>query len=411
MSTHVRTDRVLASAVPTHESVFDNAVVLVVDDHEANLVLLERILVNAGTRHVHRTSDPEAVVELYRRLRPDLVLLDLHMPGMDGLTVMDAMRDATPADDFVPVIVLTADATSMAREAALRAGATDFLTKPVDAMEVTLRARNVLHTRFLHSRLQAHNAELRAEIAERDAAEREARMAASAKVRRLRAVLDVNPPRMLFQPVAQLASGKVMGYEALARFDQEPYEPPNVWFAEATKAGLGVEFELAALRIALDQLAVLPGAVLALNVSPTTAMTSDLADLLSHYPQERIVLELTEHAQVDDYDRLLESLTRLRSRGVCIAVDDAGAGFSSLHHILLLAPDIIKLDITLVRDIHKDPVKRALAWSLVTFAREIGSTIIAEGIETAEELSTLVDLGIPWGQGYHLGRPEPLPPR
>jgi CheY-like chemotaxis protein len=194
MSTHVRTDRVLASAVPSHESVFDNAVVLLVDDHEANLMLLERILVNAGTRHVHRTSDPEAVVELYRRLRPDLVLLDLHMPGMDGLTVMDAMRDATQADDFVPVIVLTADATSMAREAALRAGATDFLTKPVDAMEVTLRARNVLHTRALHSRLQAHNAELRAEIAERDAAEREARMAASAKVRRLRAVLDVTRP-------------------------------------------------------------------------------------------------------------------------------------------------------------------------------------------------------------------------
>jgi EAL domain-containing protein (putative c-di-GMP-specific phosphodiesterase class I) len=94
---------------------------------------------------------------------------------------------------------------------------------------------------------------------------------------------------------------------------------------------------------------------------------------------------------------------------VRLAVDDAGAGFSSLHHILLLSPDIIKLDITLVRDINRDPVKRALAWSLVTFAREIGSTIIAEGIETAAELATLVELGIPWGQGYHLGRPEPLP--
>ncbi|MBV8960015.1 MAG: EAL domain-containing protein, partial [Actinobacteria bacterium] len=151
------------------------------------------------------------------------------------------------------------------------------------------------------------------------------------------------------------------------------------------------------------------GAVLAINVSPTTAMTGELAQLLARYPQERLVLELTEHAQVDDYDRLLEALTRLRSRGVCLAVDDAGAGFASLHHILLLSPDIIKLDISLVRDIHEDPVKRALACSLVTFAREIGSTIIAEGIETPDELATLADLGVPWGQGYHLGRPAPLP--
>ncbi|MBV9664778.1 MAG: EAL domain-containing response regulator [Actinobacteria bacterium] len=410
MSTPIRTANPLPTAAPTHESVFDDAVVLVVDDHDVNLQLFERILVNAGTRHVHLSSDPLGVVELYKRLRPDLVLLDLHMPGMDGLTVMDAMRDATRPEDFVPVIVLTADATPMAREAALRAGATDFLTKPVDAMEVTLRARNVLHTRALHKRLQAHNADLRAEIAERDAAEREARMAASAKVRRLRAVLDVSPPRILFQPVAQLDSGKVVGYEALARFDQEPYEPPNVWFAEAAKVGLGVEFELAAVRLALDHVAsIQPGAVLAINVSPTTAMTGELAQLLAKYPQERLVLELTEHAQVDDYDRLLEALTRLRSRGVCLAVDDAGAGFASLHHILLLSPDIIKLDISLVRDIHEDPVKRALACSLVTFAREIGSTIIAEGIETADELATLADLGVPWGQGYHLGRPAPLP--
>jgi EAL domain-containing protein (putative c-di-GMP-specific phosphodiesterase class I) len=332
------------------------------------------------------------------------------MPGMDGLSVMDAIRDATPADDFVPVIVLTADATPIAREAVLRAGAIDFLTKPVDAMEVTLRARNVLHTRALHARLQAHNAALRAEIAERDAAERQARMAASAKMRRLRAVLDVNPPRIVFQPVVQLASGALVAYEALARFDQEPYEPPNVWFSEAAKFGIGVEFELNALRLALDALPSVPeGVALALNVSPATARTAQLADLLSRYPQARLVLELTEHAQVDDYDRLLQALTRLRSRGVRLAVDDAGAGFSSLHHILLLAPDIIKLDITLVRDINRDPVKRALAWSLVTFAREIGSTIIAEGIETADELATLVELDIPWGQGYHLGRPEPLP--
>ncbi|MBV9936811.1 MAG: response regulator, partial [Actinobacteria bacterium] len=246
---------------------FQDAVVLVVDDQDMNLKLLERILVNAGTRHVHLVNDPHQVIDLYRRIRPDLVLLDLHMPGMDGLSLMDAIRDATQPDDFVPVIVLTADATPIAREATLRAGATDFLTKPVDATEVMLRARNVLHTRALHARLKDNNDRLLAEIAERDAAERQARMAASAKVRRLHAVLDVTPPRIVFQPVAQLDSGALIAYEALARFDVEPYEPPNVWFSEAGKFGMGVEFELFALRLALDHLARIPAGVsLALNV-------------------------------------------------------------------------------------------------------------------------------------------------
>jgi EAL domain-containing protein (putative c-di-GMP-specific phosphodiesterase class I) len=392
------------------DSVFVGATVLIVDDQRPNLALLERILDHAGCRHIHLTTDPRSVVELYETLQPDLVLLDLHMPGMDGLAVMEAIRHATAQDDFVPIVVLTADATAAARETALTAGASDFLTKPVDRMEVVLRARNLLHTRTLHNRLRAHNAQLLSEIAERDRADERARTEASEKMRRLRLVLDADPPRMVFQPIAQLNSGKVVGYEALARFDQEPFQPPNVWFAEAAEVGLGAELELAALRLALLEMPSMPhGAVVTLNVSPATAMTSDLAQLLAPHPGERVVLEVTEHAQVEDYDGLLGALGRLRSTGVRLAVDDAGAGFASLHHILLLSPDVIKLDITLVRDINTDPVKRALACSLVTFARDIGSTIVAEGIETAAELGTLVDLGVPWGQGYHLGRPDRLP--
>jgi EAL domain-containing protein (putative c-di-GMP-specific phosphodiesterase class I)/DNA-binding response OmpR family regulator len=405
--------RVLHPLVPPghlDDSVFADAIVLIVDDHRPNLALLERILVAAGAKHVHLTMNPQSVVDLYQSLRPDLVLLDLHMPGMDGLAVMEAIRQTTPEDDFVPVIVLTADSTSEARDAALNAGASDFLTKPVDRTEVVLRARNLLHTRTLHGRLRAHNAQLRSEIAERDAADEQAQAEASEKVRRLRRVLDGDPPRIVFQPIAQLDSRKLVGYEALARFDQEPYQTPDVWFAEAAEVGLGVDLELAAVRLALRELPSVPhGAVLTLNVSPTTAMTADLADLLAGHKGQQIVLEITEHAQVEDYDGLLAALTSLRGGGVRMAVDDAGAGFASLHHILLLRPDIIKLDITLVRDINQDPIKRALACSLVTFARDIGSTIVAEGIETAEELGTLVELGVPWGQGYYLGRPDQLP--
>ena len=121
------------------------------------------------------------------------------------------------------------------------------------------------------------------------------------------------------------------------------------------------------------------------------------------------MLEITEHVRVDDYGQLLDRLGRLRRAGIRLAVDDAGAGFASLHHILKLCPDIIKLDIVLTRDIDRDPIKRALASSLVSFSRDVGGTLIAEGIETAAELQTLVELGVPLGQGYHLGYPSPLP--
>jgi EAL domain-containing protein (putative c-di-GMP-specific phosphodiesterase class I)/DNA-binding NarL/FixJ family response regulator len=391
------------------DSAFRDATVLLVDDNSANLRLLERILSKAGVEHIHFTMDPWSVVEMYETLRPDLVLLDLHMPGMDGVAVMDAIRRATSDDDFVPVIVLTADAGPEARQRVLSAGASDFLTKPVDRTEVILRARNLLHTRSLHRRLLTHNARLQHEIEERDAADRVARTETAEKVRRLGSVLDSDKIRMVFQPICQLDRSDVVGYESLARFDVEPYRPPNVWFSEAEDVGLGVDLELVAVRLALAALPSLPDdAFLTLNVSPEAVMSERLTSLLAPHDAARLVLEITEHAQVADYDRLLDVLTKLRATGVRLAVDDAGAGFASLHHILLLRPDVIKLDISLVRDIHTDPIKRALASSLVTFAREIGSTITAEGIETPDELTTLVDLGVPWGQGYHLGRPGAL---
>jgi EAL domain-containing protein (putative c-di-GMP-specific phosphodiesterase class I)/CheY-like chemotaxis protein len=390
------------------ESVFVDATVLVVDDHPPNLALFERILTKAGVTRVHVTMDPRCVVNLYESLQPDLVLLDLHMPGMDGVAVMEAIRRATPDDEFVPVIVLTADGTPEARDRVLAAGASDFLTKPVDRGEVVLRARNLLHTRALHRRLRAHNANLQSEIAEHNAADDLARTERVEKRRLIQRVLDSDAPRIVFQPIAQLASHNVVGYEALSRFDYQPQRTPDVWFADAAEIGLGVELELAAVQSALQALPLLPaGVFLTLNVSPTTAMTSELANIL-HRHQDRLILEITEHAQVEDYDVLLSALTWLRAAGMRLAVDDAGAGYASLQHILRLRPDIIKLDITLVRDIDQDPVKRALASSLVAFGREIGSTITAEGIETAEELATLVDLGVPWGQGYHLGRPDGL---
>jgi PAS domain S-box-containing protein len=240
------------------------------------------------------------------------------------------------------------------------------------------------------------------------------RLAAAAGIQerreRIESVLTDEAMRTVFQPIVDLATGHVVGAEALTRFPGDQPRPPDVWFAEAAETGLGTALELAAIRAALRHLPDLPsGVYLSLNASPATVASPALAPMLARVPPGCVVLELTEHADVKNYAALHDALTVLRSRGVRLAVDDAGAGFASLRHILNLRPDIIKLDIGIVHGIHTDPARRALAGAMLTFARDINAVLIAEGIELEAELTTLQDIGIDHGQGYYLGRPAPLP--
>jgi EAL domain-containing protein (putative c-di-GMP-specific phosphodiesterase class I) len=213
---------------------------------------------------------------------------------------------------------------------------------------------------------------------------------------------------MVFQPVFDLEQGEVFAYEALARFPLEPYRPPSDWFADAAEVGLGVELELAAIESALSRLDKLPGkARLAVNVSPLTALSPSFFTILAPRAK-RVIIEVTEHERVEDYDALNEALAPLRDLGAWIAIDDVGAGFASLSHILRLAPDIVKLDLSLTRGIAADPARDALASSLVDFASGIDATIGAEGIETQSELDRLRVLKVRYGQGFHLGVPSAL---
>lgn len=387
-----------------------DARILIVDDHPANVLLLERVLRAAGLERIHTLTDPRDAVARCIEIDADLVLLDLHMPHVDGFEILTALHAAVPADAFLPVIVLTGDATTQTRARALEAGATDFLTKPFDHTEVILRARNLLQTRSLYTGLQEHTRLLQAHLDAKE--EEERRQTAEGRIvrERIDEILAAGAIEMVFQPIADLRTGRIRGVEALARFPREPLRPPNEWFDEATTVGRGNALELAAASSALDHLDDLPAEVfLAINVSPAAAIDPSLPGLLADRHDHRVVLEVTEHAPVDDYDELLANVDHLRARGVRIAVDDAGAGFAGLHHVLRLRPDILKLDITLTRDIDHDPARRALSTALVSFADEIGAVIIAEGIETEQELQTLRSLGISWGQGYHLARPHKLP--
>ncbi len=140
-------------------------------------------------------------------------------------------------------------------------------------------------------------------------------------------------------------------------------------------------------------------------------MTDEFQEAIGAVASERIMLELTEHTKVGDFVQLAQRIEHLRSKGVRVAVDDAGAGYSGLAHILNLKPDVIKLDISLTRGIDKDPARRALGRALLSFGLDAyNATLVAEGIETKGEYETLRSLGCPNGQGYLLGRPALLVP-
>jgi len=212
----------------------------------------------------------------------------------------------------------------------------------------------------------------------------------------------------VFQPLVELTSQDCVAYEALTRFPDDSPWTTSDWFAAAREAGMANMLELAAIAGALRHIDGIPSqCALSINVSPAVAMTAEFFDLVEPFAH-RLIIELTEHEPVEDYAGLVDALAELRSLGARIAVDDVGAGFASLRHILRLAPDIIKLDLSLTRGIEDDPGIHALTSALVDFAAKMDALISAEGIETASELEALRELGIDHGQGYLLGMPGPL---
>ena len=226
--------------------------------------------------------------------------------------------------------------------------------------------------------------------------------------RRIRAIIDNEEYSPLFQPVVQLESRELIGAEALTRFHATPYRSPDLWFAEAHRIGLGVDLELAAARRALAFLPQLPASGrLALNFGPDTLEDPRLAELIASSEPTRLVVELTEHDAIESYPRLRASIMELRQTGVGFALDDVGTGFSNLAHIINFAPDIIKLDIELVRGIDIDPVRRSLARAMVSLAQETGAEVVAEGVEREEEREALLAVGVRRGQGFLFGRRAP----
>jgi EAL domain-containing protein (putative c-di-GMP-specific phosphodiesterase class I) len=229
-------------------------------------------------------------------------------------------------------------------------------------------------------------------------------------VARVRGVLARRAFHCVYQPIYAFDGGRLVAVEALTRFTGDPRRTPDQWFAAAHQAGVGPELEIAAIGAALDGAAGLPPeVVMSVNASPGTLADPRMLELLERIGTRRLLVEITEHAAIEDYRLIAEQIGPLRSGGVRIAVDDAGAGFASLRHIVQLAPDVIKLDMSLTQHVESSPVRRALAGSLIEFVQYTGAMLVVEGIENHADLAAWSALGADAVQGYLVGRPGPLP--
>lgn len=223
---------------------------------------------------------------------------------------------------------------------------------------------------------------------------------------RVSQVLEADSITMALQPIIEIATGRLVGVEALARFADG--RRPDVWFEEAGEAGLRVELEMLAVRAAVARLGELPdGVTLSVNACPEAIIDPRFALMLldSGIPLSRVVIEVTEHTRIEEYTRLQTTLATLRAAGAGLAVDDTGAGYASLTHVLQLRPDIVKLDRSLVTGVETDRARRTLITSLTLLALDIGALVTAEGVETAAELEAVATLGVDHAQGYLIARP------
>jgi EAL domain-containing protein (putative c-di-GMP-specific phosphodiesterase class I) len=223
-----------------------------------------------------------------------------------------------------------------------------------------------------------------------------------------RSALAGGEPGIVFQPIMDLASGIVTGYEALSRFPSFDGAPPDLVFAEAHRAGIGHDLETLALSKAIELGAARPANTgLSLNVSPSTLLTRQFMDVL---PADLagLQMEITEHEKITDKESVLSVLRLLRRRGATIAVDDLGEGYAGLQQLMMLEPDVLKLDRSLVTRAHEHPAKAALIEAISRYALRTGTRVCAEGAECLEELRLLADLDVGEAQGWVIGHPSAI---
>lgn len=373
--------------------------VLLVDDEPIVLEICTRVLRQAGFT-VEAICDPAAVPDLVRRRPFDVVITDLTMASMTGLDVLHAVR-ATDPDVQVVLMTGCGDFTSAVQ--AVEHGALRYLTKPVSASTLVEVAENAVALRHLAS------AKRRA-LAHYDALQQAERAHAELNARFARAMASLH---MVYQPIVRWSTRSVHAYEALLRTDERTMRDPQALFDAAARLGRVPEIGRAVrTRVARLLRAQPPAAPVFVNLHPLDLQDEDLLAATAPLSgvARRVVLEMTEHASVDDGASVESNLAALRDLGYGLAVDDLGAGHAGFASLARLEPDVVKIDMSLTRQVDRSPARQKLVATLIAMCRDLGIQTMAEGVETEGERDTLARLGCDLMQGYLFARPAPAFP-
>jgi len=369
--------------------------VLVVDDESGLQAAHVRILTAGGFEVDACNSAEEAVERLRKGNRYSVVVTDLVMPGMSGI---DLLEYAHRIDPDLPVVILTGRPSLRSTIAAVEHHSFRYLVKPVTPLVLSETVASAA------AKYRLSEAKRRAlELCESEG------WGVEDGVMARNFELALSNLFLVFQPIVEPSEGRAFGYEALVRSDATGLSRPDELFNAAERLGRVQELGRVIRRLAAEQLGALPSlGCMFVNLHASDLLDPELylaeAPLTIH--ASRVVLEITERRSLDGVTDLHERLKELRGFGFRVAVDDLGAGYAGLSCFNVLEPEVVKLDMSLIRNVDTSPRKRALVETMVRVCqKELGIQVVCEGVETTGERDVLIEMGVPLLQGYLFGRP------
>ena len=386
----------MSEGSPESRAPADGARVLVVDDETDLAELYARILRSYGYV-VDTAGDGAAALEAVKANEFDAIVSDINMPGMDGVRLLKAVRSR---DLDVPVLLVTGKPALESAVQAVEYGALRYLSKPVDMATLAGAVGHAVRL-YRMARLKREALELMG-TAGKNLGDRAGLEAAFARA--------LGSIEMAYQPIVRWSKKKVFAYEALVRSREPALARPDDLIDAAERLGclpeLGRTIRASVAATLVDH----PDAPQAfVNLHTLDLEDTQLMDQRQPLSRlaSRVVLEITERAALDRVRDVQSRILTLREMGYRIALDDLGAGYAGLNSFAQLQPDVVKLDMTLIREVHRQPTKLRLVRSMVQLCRELGMAVIAEGIESGAERDALVEAGCDLFQGYLFARPGP----
>jgi len=383
------------------------ATLLIVDDEPQVRKLLETLLQHEGYQTICASSGEEAL-QVVAQQAPDLILLDIMMPGMDGYEVASQLKsdDATAG---IPIIMLSALSDAGARVSGLESGAEEFLSKPIERIELSLRVRNLLRLTAHGERADNIRQALQPDVDRRDLENA------------LRQAVQRNEFIVHYQPKVELATGQLCALEALLRWDRPGHGAvsPAVFVPVLESLGLIVAvgrwvIEAVCQQIGAWQRSAIGAVEVSVNVSGHQLIEGDLIADIAHILAQTGVephwleVELTEGSLMENTQHTIASLQRLHTMGVKISIDDFGTGYSSLAYLRRFPIDTLKIDIAFIREVTSNPQDAAITRTIIELAHSLNLRVVAEGVETQAQLAFLKDAGCDQIQGYLFSRPLPV---